>query len=125
MYLPTEHLCDMISYYSVFHERTNMKFTLWVILTAAVASEAAAQAVCEPNRCKTLGGHYGREVMQLIPAPQKSFHKSNDSKFLNIKHDFTVRNLERPGFIKNVICDWVFSAQEVTINSPVAERWEV
>lgn len=45
MYLPTEHLCDTTSYYSVFRERTNMKSTLWVILTAAVASEAAAQAV--------------------------------------------------------------------------------
>lgn len=43
MYLPTEHLFDMISYYySVFHERTNMKSTLWVTLVAAVASEAAA-----------------------------------------------------------------------------------
>ena len=69
MYLPTEHLCDTTSYYSVFRERTNMKSTLWVILTAAVASEAAAQAVCEPNRCKMLGGYYGREVMQLNPSP--------------------------------------------------------
>lgn len=88
MYLPTEHLCDMTSYYSVFRERTNMKSTLWVILTAAVASEAAAQAVCEPNRCKTLGGHYGGGH-RTESQPHRN-HSINPmiQKFLNMKHDF-------------------------------------
>ena len=69
MNLPTEHLCDMISYYSVFHERTNMKFTLWVILTAAVASESCFSGCMWDQQMQNAGWHYGREVMQLNPSP--------------------------------------------------------
>lgn len=49
----------MISYYSIFHERANIKSAPWVIRGAVVASEAAGGLYVCPTDAKYWAGTMG------------------------------------------------------------------